>query len=73
METLFGWAIQRTLDDLPKGSAVKTISLFLAVGESAANNTSLDVGVSSLWRLDTLGVPDDPDGKYDAHMALEEF
>ncbi|KAH7965366.1 hypothetical protein HPB49_006513 [Dermacentor silvarum] len=25
-----------------------------------------------LWRLDTLGVQDDLDGKHDTHMALEE-
>lgn len=48
VETLFGWTIQGTLYDLPKGSAVQTTSLFLAVGEPAANDASLDMDVSSL-------------------------
>ncbi|XP_037572990.1 uncharacterized protein LOC119455640 [Dermacentor silvarum] len=72
-ETLFGWTIPGTLHDLPKGSAVHTTSLFLAVGEPAANDASLDMDISSRWRLDTLGVQDDPDSKHGTHMALEEF
>ncbi|KAH7974468.1 hypothetical protein HPB49_015734 [Dermacentor silvarum] len=73
VETLFGWTIQGTLDNLSKGSAVQTTSLLLAVGEPAANHISLDVDITSLWRLDTFGVQEDPDSKHDAHMALEEF
>ncbi|KAH7965378.1 hypothetical protein HPB49_006664 [Dermacentor silvarum] len=54
VEALFGCTIQGTLHDLFKGSAVQTTSLFLAVGEPAANDASIDVDISSLWRIDTL-------------------
>ncbi|XP_077553530.1 uncharacterized protein LOC144168409 [Haemaphysalis longicornis] len=73
VETLFGWTLQGAHSDVTGGTSGLSSALYLALMEPSLDDAAADNELSSLWRLDAIGMKERPDASVLDHAAVEQF
>ncbi|XP_077536079.1 uncharacterized protein LOC144148418 [Haemaphysalis longicornis] len=73
VETMFGWTLQGAQSDETGWTSGSSSALFLALMEPSLDDAAADNELSSLWRLDAIGIKERPDASVLDHAAVEQF
>ncbi|XP_077548006.1 uncharacterized protein LOC144160659 [Haemaphysalis longicornis] len=56
VETVLGWTVQGAQLESPSPSTAHSSALFLSLGEAPPEDAAADVELSSMWRLEAIGI-----------------
>ncbi|XP_077545161.1 uncharacterized protein LOC144158266 [Haemaphysalis longicornis] len=73
VETMFGWTLQGAHSDETGWTSGSSSALFLALMEPSLDDAAADNELSSLWRLDAIGIKETPDASVLDRAAIEQF
>ncbi|XP_077552449.1 uncharacterized protein LOC144166823 [Haemaphysalis longicornis] len=73
VETMFGWTLQGAHCDETGWTSGSSSALFLAHMEPSLDDAAADNELSSLWRLDAIGIKERPDASVLDRAAVEQF
>ncbi|XP_077531153.1 uncharacterized protein LOC144143243 [Haemaphysalis longicornis] len=73
IETMFGWTLQGAHSDETGWTSGSSGALFLALMEPSLDDAAADNVLSSLWRLDAIGIKERPDASVLDRPAVEQL